>query len=209
MKKSVILFRIVAFLGIFAVLFCIVTAVLKDKRIDGEYNPTTKVRGFYEEEKNSLDFVFVGSSQVYADIVPAVLWRDYGITSYNFTANEQPMWISYYYIKEALKHQNPQAIILDVFTVYGETYEEEGVNHINLDDLPWSMNKVQAIMDGVPKELRYSFFCELAKYHTTWEGLTEAKFEASFQKQKDPMKGYSPFIFAREYGETAPEAVVK
>lgn len=208
MKKSMIILRIFLFLVVFTLLFALATNILKDKRVEGEYNPTTKVQGFYKEDKNSLDFVFVGSSQVYADIAPAVLWRDYGITSYDFTANEQPMWITYFYIKEALKHQNPKAIVLDVFTMYGDDYEEEGVNHINLDDLPWSKNKIDAIRNAVPKELQSSFFLEIMKYHTTWEGLDQIKFQASFKREKDPMKGYSPFVFAREYADTAPKEVV-
>lgn len=193
---------------VFLLLFGLTTEILKDKRIEGEYNPTTKVRGFYAEEKNTLDFVFIGSSQVYADIAPAVLYRDFGMTSYDFCANEQPMWISYYYIKEALKRQNPKAIILDVFTMYGADYEEEGVNHINLDDLPWSLNKIGAIRDSVPKELRSSFYFEIAKYHTTWEGMYEAKFNATFQWDKDPMKGYSPFVNAADYESGAKAEVV-
>ena len=158
MKKIVTVIRVICFLVILGVLFFFVTEILKDKRVEGEYNVTTKVKGFYAEPDDSLDFVFVGSSQMYADIAPAVLWNEYGITSYDFCANEQPLWISYYYIKEALKHQKPKAIVLDVFTVYGEDYEAEGVNHINLDDLPWSMNKMNAIRNSVPEELQYSFF---------------------------------------------------
>lgn len=200
--------RAACFIMVFLLLFGLTTEILKDKRIEGEYNPTTKVRGFYAEEKNTLDFVFVGSSQVYADISPAVLYRDFGMTSYDFCANEQPMWISYYYIKEALKRQNPKAIILDVFTMYGADYEEEGVNHINLDDLPLSLNKIKAIRDSVPKELRSSFYFEIAKYHTTWEGLDEAKFNATFKRGKDPMKGYSPFVNEADYENGAKAEVV-
>ena len=180
MKKKTIVFRFFLFFVFFILLFLVVSEVLKDKRIVQEYDVSAKVKGFYEEKEDTLDFVFVGSSQLYADIAPAVLFSEYGITSYDFCANEQPLWISYYYIKEALKHQKPKAIVLDVFTVYGAEYEEEGVNHINIDDLPWSMNKVQAIWNGVPKDLQYSFFLTLTKYHDTWNTLDESKIESSF-----------------------------
>jgi len=208
MKKSDAI-RFFCFAAIFCLLFLLVSAVLRDKRVVGEYNPTTKIRGFYEEEKNSLDFVFVGSSQLYAHIAPAVLWQEYGITSYDFAANEQPLWVSYYYIKEALKYQNPKAIILEVFTVYGDDYEEEGVNHINLDDLPLSVNKLRAIHDSVPPQLRYSFYFDLAKYHNTWSSLDQEKYQATFSAHADPMKGYSPFIFVKDYASSAPEEVME
>lgn len=208
MKRTIIYIRIISFCLIFCLLFSMTTEIMKDKRCEGEYDVTNKVKGFYREPENSLDFVFIGSSQLYAHIAPAVLYRDYGITSYDFAANEQPLWISYYYIKEALKHQRPKAIVLEVFTIYGDDYEEEGVNHINLDDLPWSMNKVHAILDGVPKELQYSYFFELAKYHSTWSGFYEGKYAYTFQNPVNVNKGYSPFVVYGEYEQGAKEEVV-
>lgn len=209
MKKATICIRTISFCLTFCLLFSLVTQIMKDKRCEGEYDVTNKVKGFYREPENSLDFVFVGSSQLYAHVAPAVLYRDYGITSYDFAANEQPLWISYYYIKEALKHQQPKAVVLEVFTIYGDDYEEEGVNHVNLDDLPWSINKVHAILDGVPKELQYSYFFELAKYHSTWSGFYEGKYVYTFQNPVNVNKGYSPFIVYGEYKEGAEEEVVQ
>lgn len=209
MKKATVCIRTISFCLTFCLLFSLVTQIMKDKRCEGEYDVTNKVKGFYREPENSLDFVFVGSSQLYAHVAPAVLYRDYGITSYDFAANEQPLWISYYYIKEALKHQQPKAVVLEVFTIYGDDYEEEGVNHVNLDDLPWSINKVHAILDGVPRELQYSYFFELAKYHSTWSGFYEGKYVYTFQNPVNVNKGYSPFIVYGEYKEGAEEEVVR
>lgn len=208
MKRLKALIKCIAFISIFVLLFLYVQELLRDKWAEGEYNVTTKVRGFYEEEENTLDVIFIGSSQMYADMAPAVLFHEYGITSYDFCANEQPMWISYYYIKEALKHQTPKVIVLDVFTVYGEDYEEEGVTHINLDDLPMSLNKIAAIRDSVPAGMRYSFYFPLAKYHNTWTDFFEGKAELSFYHENDPYKGYSPFVFAADYEESAKPEVV-
>lgn len=209
MKKATICIRVISFCLIFCLLFSLATQIMKDKRCEGEYDVTNKVRGFYKEPENSLDFVFVGSSQLYAHVSPAVLYRDYGITSYDFAANEQPLCISYYYIKEALKRQKPKAVVLEVFTIYGDDYEEEGINHVNLDDLPWSINKVHAILDGVPRELQYSYFFELAKYHSTWSGFYEGKYVYTFQNPVNVNKGYSPFIVYGEYNDEAKEEVVQ
>lgn len=208
MKRWKALIKCMAFISIFVLLFLYVQELLRDKWAEGEYNVTTKVRGFYEDKENTLDVIFIGSSQMYADMAPAVLFHEYGITSYDFCANEQPMWISYYYIKEALKHQTPKVIVLDVFTVYGEDYEEEGVTHINLDDLPMSLNKIAAIRDSVPAGMRYSFYFPLAKYHNTWTDFFEGKAELSFYHENDPYKGYSPFVFAADYEESAKPEVV-
>ncbi|MBQ8189743.1 MAG: hypothetical protein IJZ44_08200 [Lachnospiraceae bacterium] len=210
MKRGKSVLKCICFIAIFAVLFVYVQEVLRDKWADGEYNPSTKIKGFYAEEKNSLEVVFIGSSQVYADIAPAVLFHDYGITSYDFCANEQPIWISYYYIKEVLKHQDPKVIVLDVFTVYGADYEAEGVTHFSLDDLPMSFNKIEAINASVPPGERYAYYFPIAKYHNTWVDLSQRKTELAFYHEKDPYKGYSPFVFAAEYAESAkPEVVMQ
>lgn len=210
MKRGKSVLKYICFFAIFAVLFVYVQEVLRDKWADGEYNPSTKIKGFYAEEKNSLDVVFIGSSQVYADIAPAVLFHDYGITSYDFCANEQPLWISYYYIKEVLKHQDPEVIVLDVFTAYGADYEAEGITHFSLDDLPMSINKIQAIQASVPPGERYAYYFPIAKYHNTWTDLYQRKTELAFYQEKDPYKGYSPFVFAAEYTEGAkPEVVMQ
>lgn len=208
MKKLKTILKCICFVGIFLLLFLYVQELLRDKWAEGEYNVSTKVKGFYAEEENTLDVIFIGSSQMYADMAPAVLFHEYGITSYDFCANEQPMWISYYYIKEALKHQNPKVIVLDVFTVYGEDYEEEGVTHINLDDLPMSLNKLAAIRDSVPEGVRYSYYLPLAKYHNTWTDFYEGKAELAFYHEKDSYKGYSPFVFAADYEKGAKAEVV-
>jgi hypothetical protein len=208
MKKRTVFLRFTCFLLIFAVLFIVVTEVLKDKRVELEYDVTSKVKGFYQEPDNSLDFVFIGSSQLYAAIAPNVLFEEFGITSYDFAANEQPMWISYYYMKEALAHQNPKAIVLDVFTMYGNEYEKEGATHINLDDLPWNLNKIQAIQASVPKGERGAFYFELVKYHDTWNMLDKHKVMSSFWDERNVYRGYSPFVVPHVYAESAPQDVI-
>ena len=110
MKKWKIAVRMLTFVGCAVLLLYGLTVLLKDKRVTFDYDTTRKVEGFYAEEKNSLDFVFIGSSQMFTSVVPAVLWEEYGITSYDFGANEQPMYLSYYYIKEALKYQDPRPL---------------------------------------------------------------------------------------------------
>lgn len=207
MKRRSIIIRFLAFLVMLAALLTLATAVLKDKRVELEYDVTAKVKGFYAQEEHTLDFVFVGSSQLYADIAPNVLFEEFGMTAYDFCANEQPLWISYYYIREALKHQTPKAIVLDVFTVYGDDYEENGVNHINLDDLPWNLNKMQAIWDAVPAADRGEFYFELAAYHDTWDSLDAAKIQNSFYHEKNVYRGYSPFVVRHDYAEGAPQEV--
>ena len=142
MKNRKIPARVIGFLACVLLLVWGLTALLKDKRVTFDYDTTRKVEGFYAEEKASLDFVFIGSSQMFTSVVPAVLWEEYGITSYDFGANEQPMYLSYYYIREALKYQNPKAIVLEVSYCDAKDYATEGVHHINAIDLFMGKDKI-------------------------------------------------------------------
>lgn len=192
MKKWKIAVKISIFLGCAACLLYGLTVLLKDKRVTFDYDTTRKVEGFYAEEKNSLDFVFVGSSQMFTSVVPTVLWEEYGITSYDFGANEQPMYLSYYYIKEALKYQKPKAIVLEVSYCKGLDYTHEGVHHINLDDLRMGPVKLEAIFDIIPKGERWPYIFELAKYHDTWTDLNRDSMKYIFADKHNPYKGYTP-----------------
>lgn len=192
MKKWKIPVRIAAFLACAMLLICGLTVFLKDKRVTFDYDTTRKVEGFYAEEKNSLDFVFIGSSQMFTSVVPAVLWEEYGITSYDFGANEQPMYLSYYYIKEALRYQKPKAVVLEVSYCKGLDYAHEGVHHINLDDLRMGPVKLEAIFDIIPAGERYPYLFELAKYHDTWTTLDQTSIEYVFADKHNPYKGYTP-----------------
>ena len=192
MKKWNIAVRIAVFLGTAGLLLYGLTVLLKDKRVTFDYDTTRKVEGFYAEEKDSLDFVFVGSSQMFTSVVPAVLWEEYGITSYDFGANEQPMYLSYYYIKEALKYQSPKAIILEVSYCNAPDYTHEGVHHINLDDLRMGATKLEAIFDIIPAGERFPYIFELAKYHDTWATLDKDSLEYITEDKHNPYKGYTP-----------------
>ncbi len=209
MKKIKIAVRIAAFLGCAILLIYGLTVLLKDKRVTFDYDTTRKVEGFYAEEKNSLDFVFVGSSQMFTTVVPAVLWEEYGITSYDFGANEQPMYLSYYYIKEALKYQDPKAVVLEVSYCNTPEYTHEGVLHINLDDLRMGQVKLEAIFDIIPKGERWPYIFELAKYHETWKNLNQPAMEYIFADKHNPYKGYTPSVDGFADGGVFNEEIAK
>ena len=70
--------------------------ILKAKFIN---DSTTIVNGFYAEEKNDIDVLFLGSSNCFCTINPLVLYKEYGIAAYNFASSSQPMDISLHYLK--------------------------------------------------------------------------------------------------------------
>lgn len=201
MKRSAIFLRMIGLLGIIGMIVGGVTPALIPNNISFPYDITRKIKGFYEEPENSLDLIFVGSSQLFSTINPAVLWREQGITSYVFAANEQNPRLSYYFIREALKYQHPKAIVLDMFYCDFDRIQREAVVRLNLDDMRWGRNKIEAILNNVPPDQWLSYFFPIMKYHERWSSLGEDDFRE--YSGRNPYKGWSP------YGEDETESEVE
>ena len=58
-----------------------------------------QTRAFYVQPKNSIDVLAVGSSHVHCGLNTGELWSEFGYAGYDFSAAEQPLWITYYYLK--------------------------------------------------------------------------------------------------------------
>lgn len=100
---------------------------------------------FRNIDKETVDVLCVGSSHVYNGINPVQMWDDYGIAAYDLACGSQSVWFSYYYIKEALKTQQPEIVILDVYTLRSADEDFDTKVQANLLNLPLSYNKWKAL----------------------------------------------------------------
>ena len=96
-KKTVV--RITGFLLILLMVLAGINRVFKMKYGDGIYSLTK----FYEQKKDSVDVLVLGSSHAFENINTGTLWDEYGMASYVLGGSRQPSWNTYYYLKEALK----------------------------------------------------------------------------------------------------------
>jgi len=181
--------HIVFFLLIFLVSFYTIDQLFLPKRVDFPYNVTDKIKGFYELPDNSLDVVFIGSSQAFCTINPYIFYKEANIKSYVFSANEQPLWISYYYMKEALKHQNPKVIVLETLYISeGDEFKKDGVNKVNIDDIPFSKNKMEMVKIAEEKPNILNTV-SIYKYHDRWKNLISTDF---YTYNYGKLKGFTP-----------------
>lgn len=168
------------FLVILAALVHGLTFVTRNK------NEAELVHPYYDEKKDSLDVVFVGSSHVMCGVYPMELYREYGIASYDYTSSALVLPQAYYQVVEALRHQNPRVLVLDISGVaYGEVKvgSPEYV-HVQLDNMKWSVNKIQAINDLIEEPAdRMEYYFPLMKFHTRWKELQPEDFQ--------PIVGYT------------------
>lgn len=193
MKKTVRFFlSAVIFLVILALLLAPLQQLFARKSLEGVWDMTNKIGGFYNEPENEFDVMFFGSSHAYAAISPLRLWEDTGIKSYVLATQQQPVWATYTYLKEALKTQSPKLVVLECqMALSDEDYHEEGVTYSYMDDLRFSWDKVKLAWHSAPDMAgRVELLWNFIKYHGRWSELTEEDYAFDRESLRDPYKGY-------------------
>ncbi len=103
---------------IFIVAFFIISAIigieLSNSRDLSEYYPAQRWNQFYDQEKESLDLVFLGSSYSYRSFIPAYFDSVLEINSFNLGSSTQTPMTSYFVLKEALRYQKPKLVVMEV-----------------------------------------------------------------------------------------------
>ena len=108
-KKNIIdITKILIFLILFVLIFIFLTYIMKPINVN-----LKNIAGFYNEEKNSLDMVYIGGSAAFVYWQPLKAYEDEGIASYNFAVNSIQEESYKYMIKEVLEYQNPKLILID------------------------------------------------------------------------------------------------
>ena len=180
----------------FAVLFCLfyigADRVLSFKTAHG----IRQARDLYAQPKNSIDVVFMGSSHIHCDINTALLYEQYGITAYDYSAAEQPLWITYYYLQEVCKTQNPKLVVLDLYSpaAYLPDYQYTWLKD-NLNGVRFSFNKLHMLYDACEPGDYKDYFPSMATYHARYKELTAEDWDylTMSKEVRASFKGYTPY----------------
>lgn len=99
------------------------------------------------EERNSIDFVMVGSSTVCRYFDPMHAWNTYGFASYDYSTHSIPAAVSVSAINELYKTQHPKVIAVEtrLFVSSRWTNEISGGFRNFMDSIPFSANRMRAI----------------------------------------------------------------
>lgn len=132
---------------------------------------------FYDMPENSIDVLVLGSSQAFLNINPISLWQDFGIASYILGGSIQPMWNTYFYLKEALKTQKPKLVVLDAYTAtINYDYIDDIRIIINTYGMKWSLDKIEAICVSSPRKRWLEFLIPIFQEHIHYANLSPADF---------------------------------
>lgn len=168
--------KVIAFLCVVIFLLMCVVNMFKFTYSDG----IRQMETFYRQEKETIDVLILGSSHAFLNIYTEVLWKEYGLSSFNLSASVQPLWSSYHYLVEALKTQTPDVIVLEGYRL-AETddYMNKSTTIKNLYGMKFSKNKLDAIRASIPqdKELAEELGLtdveyELFNYHSRYRELS-------------------------------------
>jgi len=132
------------------------------------------------EDQAGFDICLLGNSHVLDGIYPIELWRDHGMTAFNFGNTNEPMTNTYWTLRLMMKYHKPKVAVIDVSYI-DRTQETEIARyrfaHDFLDQVPLSMEKIRAVYDLFPKGKRQEFLFQLSLYHSRWEEYIQGKPE--------------------------------
>ena len=142
-----------------------------------------KYKDFFRE-KEEYDVLFFGSSHTENFFNPMVLWKKYGITSYNFGNSEEPISVTYWTIRNAIHIKKPKVIVVDLFMYNRELESREYFNekvHYSLDYFPMTREKISAIYNlSNNKEEFVDKIFTLSTYHSRWKNLNDDRMAIDY-----------------------------
>ena len=167
---------------------------------DGIYGLTT----FYDQDENTIDLMCFGSSHIFENVNTGILWDEYGIAAFDLCGSIQPLWNTYYYMKEALKTQSPKVMIVDLYcAVRDDEYSDTSRIIKNNYGLKLSSDKIDSIQISAPQETWIDYFLEYPTYHSRYSELTKADFIPYSGATKEYWKGFSSNFNTKQF--TKPE----
>ncbi len=170
MKKKKYLVRTVKLVCFFLalVLSCLVLQHYVLRNMD---HNSLRIDGFYQEDKDTLDVVLVGASDIYTSFIPGRAYDKYGFTSYLLASESITTEGVITAVKEIVRTQHPERIVVEANAfLYGKSDNDKNQAHIHkfFDNLPLSDNKLDYIKNNVPADEQVEYFFPLMKYHGTW-----------------------------------------
>ena len=131
-----------------------------------------RVRGFYLEDKDSLDVVFMGASDVFTGVSSGLAYDEFGFTSYPFATDSASIEIWKSQVVDIMKTQHPKCIVIEI---NGALYKEDDKFYDDaslrkyLDGTPLSINKLETLSNVKLKDNYFDYVFPFIKYHGEYQ----------------------------------------
>lgn len=201
----------VSFVILLALAIAACAHVLEYKEGKQKYKP------FFESETN-FDVILLGTSHMWNQVSPMELWKEYGITSYNWGYSNSSPAENYYLLKDIVTYTKPKVVVIDIFGLADSTafangkYRTDRIEqqHVQFDALPLSRNKIEGVWDVFDDySHREDFIWNFIMYHNRWNELSAEDFsyEPSVEKGAHLLTGWTPSSFEAIPEEDTSEVV--
>lgn len=211
-KRLRYLFKVLIAIISFIMIFALLQPFFIPKFINNKTGETTVlVNGFSQLDKNSIDVLFLGSSQMFRTVDSARLNDTYHISACNYGASGQSMSITQYYFDEALKSQSPKLIVVEVGCIFVKNSE------LTADKISWNyaptplstekIESLEQILESKTKAYEHAFL-PLLVYHDRWRVLGEkysekTKYDIDYVFNPERYNSLYPYGFVYcDYTET-------
>ena len=138
--------------------------------------------------RNSYDVLCLGTSMAVTNISSEELFLNYNITMTTLGSPEQPIYLSYYYLEEALKYQSPKIVLFDVQSLF---YTEENIEqriqeneyqyvHFLLDNMKMGKVKkkvIEEVKNIDPDIDKWDYYSKMYNSHSNWENISVDNFK--------------------------------
>ena len=136
--------------------------------------------GFYEQEKNTVDVLFLGTSHVYSNIDPAYIYDETGILSYDLATGGAEIRSTYYSFKQALKYQKPKVVVVEIFGAVRDDDHQMQQREIvdatyKLKDPLIKYEALKAVCDDTENSV-LEFWLAFPWYHTLYSDINRFDF---------------------------------
>jgi len=189
MKK---LFRAVVFCLILAFLLVLINKILM---------PNTDFKAKPLEDKEELDYIMLGNSNVFYSVNPTVIWNEEGYTGIDLALEQAPLIISYYQLKEALTKVKTKTVFLDC-SAFEYNYGVPAMNQLALDKIDFGLNKIELIsnlgeddenheIEENPTYDKLNYYFPILKFHGRWKEIFEGTIDSKYhEKYEHVFMGY-------------------
>ena len=173
-KKLIYLLCILITVAGMAGIWYMADQILIVKRTDG----ILPMQDFYAQKENTVDVLLLGSSHTGMNLDASAFWTERGQSAYALWGSIQPFWSTYHFLVEALKTQQPKAVILDVYAAtFDFEYSDSARQAVNVCGMRPSLNKWEAIKVSAPRARWFNLLLGLPVYHNRYGELSGEDFK--------------------------------
>ena len=192
------------FITIFIIIVCVLNRVFSPVGSnEGGWYVAGAMRDMYKQEKNTIDVLYVGDSNVYTGISPLEIYNNIGVTGFSASTPQQDIIASYYVIKEFFKKQNPKVVMLETgeFFTLREHFTELGMRS-EIDFMNSGFDKLDILNDeclNLSLQDKIKYLLPLIRFHDRYQRLTEFDIRKLVKKAEISYKGYLYDIKTEKY----------